>query len=147
MDQGFAILLAAAASAGLDGEWVLPSAAANLPAAAGAYVLALRLELPVPLPRFDAELPPGCYAYLGSARGPGGLRARLARHFRTQKKPHWHIDRLTIAVAEMAAMAIPEAAECDLAAALLATGLFRIPIPGFGSTDCRRCESHLLVLQ
>jgi Uri superfamily endonuclease len=36
----------------------------------------------------------GWYVYSGSALGPGGLAARLGRHARTHKTPHWHIDYL-----------------------------------------------------
>ena len=40
-------------------------------------------------------LAPGCYVYAGSARGPGGIRARVRRHLRPDKTPHWHIDQVT----------------------------------------------------
>ncbi len=36
----------------------------------------------------------GFYTYIGSAHGPGGLRARINRHLKKIKKPHWHIDYL-----------------------------------------------------
>ncbi|HIQ09546.1 MAG TPA: DUF123 domain-containing protein, partial [Anaerolineaceae bacterium] len=56
-----------------------------LPSTPGAYALALRLERPVGL-RVGAlgvwDFPEGVYVYLGSARGPGGIRARLGRHLR-----------------------------------------------------------------
>jgi Uri superfamily endonuclease len=41
------------------------------------------------------ELSAGRYFYCGSAKGPGGLRGRLARHMRRGKPVHWHIDQLT----------------------------------------------------
>ena len=37
---------------------------------------------------------PGWYVYVGSAFGPGGLRARLRHHCRLAERPHWHIDYL-----------------------------------------------------
>ena len=37
---------------------------------------------------------PGFYVYVGSAFGPGGVRARVARHRRGCSRPHWHIDYL-----------------------------------------------------
>jgi Uri superfamily endonuclease len=37
---------------------------------------------------------PGFYVYVGSAFGPGGVRARLAHHMSLAKHPHWHIDYL-----------------------------------------------------
>ncbi len=36
----------------------------------------------------------GHYCYVGSAFGPGGLRARLRHHARPAARPHWHIDYL-----------------------------------------------------
>ena len=51
----------------------------NLPVAPGAYVLMLTVKAPVVLnmPRFGKlTLAVGQYAYVGSAHGPGGLRAR-----------------------------------------------------------------------
>ena len=40
------------------------------------------------------QLQRGYYVYLGSALGPGGLRARIAHHQKLSTRPHWHIDRL-----------------------------------------------------
>jgi len=38
------------------------------------------------------EFPRGFYAYCGSAMG--GLRARINRHLRSEKKARWHVDYL-----------------------------------------------------
>lgn len=126
--------------------WVTPfvRTAAEAPSLPGAYLLLITLARPLhgALPhRPEAVLPPGRYLYAGSARGPGGLRARLARHMRAEKKPHWHVDRLTEAGIVEGAWAIPGCGECALIATLAA---LPVPLPGFGSTDCRRCASHLL---
>jgi len=40
------------------------------------------------------DLLPGYYIYIGSAFGPGGVRARMLRHLRADKPKHWHIDYL-----------------------------------------------------
>ena len=40
------------------------------------------------------QLQRGYYVYLGSALGPGGLRARIAHHQKPSPHPHWHIDFL-----------------------------------------------------
>jgi Uri superfamily endonuclease len=40
------------------------------------------------------QLQRGYYVYLGSALGPGGLRARIAHHQKLSTRPHWHIDYL-----------------------------------------------------
>jgi len=121
--------------------------AAAIPAIAGAYLLLIRLDAPLrpairTLP--PTILPPGAYVYAGSARGPGGLRARIARHLRRDKAIRWHVDHLSAAAREIIAFAVPGARECALCRALAATPRFHVPIPGFGSSDCRICPSHLL---
>lgn len=118
-----------------------------VPVMPGAYLILLRLDRPfaVDIPRLDRHiLPPGWYAYAGSARGSGGLRARIGRHLKTGKPVHWHIDRLTPAAAAIVALAYPAGEECALISALLSRGGFAVPIPGFGASDCRACVSHLL---
>ena len=60
------------------------TAAAQTPAAPGAYVLVIDLAAPLTLTNARADghvLPPGTYAYCGSAGGPGGLRARIGPSF------------------------------------------------------------------
>ena len=42
--------------------------------------------------QLDLQL--GYYTYVGSAFSPGGVRARISRHLRTDKRLHWHIDYL-----------------------------------------------------
>ena len=70
----------------------------DIPNVSGTYVLAIDLSEPVAVSicrKPSALLAPGRYLYCGSAKGPGGLKARLARHMRRGKPIHWHIDRLT----------------------------------------------------
>jgi Uri superfamily endonuclease len=122
----------------------------HLPSAPGTYVLILRLDQAVALcvGRLGVfPLTPGLYAYVGSARGPGGLRARLRRHLRANKAPHWHIDSLTALgpVISIWLDTSPERLECAWARKLAALSGAGIPIPGFGSSDCA-CVSHLFVL-
>jgi Uri superfamily endonuclease len=45
--------------------------------------------------RLPIVLPAGRYLYCGSAKGPGGLKARLSRHMRRGKSVRWHVDQLT----------------------------------------------------
>ncbi|MGJ0452559.1 MAG: GIY-YIG nuclease family protein [Methylocystis sp.] len=118
------------------------AAGIKAPATPGAYALALRLGAPldVRIGKNSATLPAGDYLYCGSARGSGGLRARLARHMRPHKRAHWHIDQLTAAASLLGAFVEEQGDECALNAAL--TDL-PIPIAGFGSSDCRRCAAHL----
>lgn len=94
-------------------------------------------------------LPAGRYAYVGSAHGPGGLRARLERHLRPAKIQHWHIDALTHERRpdRVFFRADPSRGECAWVRALLALPGAAAPIRGFGSSDCReRCPAHLVRL-
>ena len=120
----------------------------RLPAMTGAYALILKLgqEVHVARPRTAAgALPPGWYVYAGSARGPGGIAARLARHFRPEKRIHWHIDQLTGAAgARIWACPAPDLHECDLVTKLSRLRSFQTACAGFGSSDCKQCEGHLL---
>jgi len=36
----------------------------------------------------------GYYLYVGSAFGPGGVKARVSHHMRVAARPRWHIDYL-----------------------------------------------------
>ncbi len=122
---------------------------AALGAGLGAYLLVIRLDAPLALEiaaLAPAELTPGAYAYCGSARGPGGIPARVGRHLRPGRKPHWHIDRLTAAGRVVGAYGFPGGQECDLLARLAALPGARLPVPSFGSSDCRACPSHLVRL-
>ncbi|QCG96523.1 GIY-YIG nuclease family protein [Azospirillum sp. TSA2s] len=119
--------------------------AETVPPIAGAYVLLVRLAeaVDVALPgRAKAILPPGRYLYCGSARGPGGLCARVGRHMRRDKTFRWHIDRLTAAGTVTGCWAFPAGDECALITRIAA---LPIPVPGFGSSDCTICRSHLLI--
>lgn len=95
-------------------------------------------------PRFKGQtLSAGDYLYLGSAYGPGGIRARCKRHLQHDKKRRWHVDWLTTCAVQSRVLAFPGGIECDLVDAVRRAG-GRPPIPGFGSSDCLRCTSHLL---
>jgi len=113
----------------------------------GAYALLLRLPHTIEVPIDSLARPrlaSGDYIYVGSARGPGGLRARLARHARKNKKHHWHVDHLSRHLADV--FALPGGRECDLLQALLTTGRASVPIQHFGASDCKRCPAHLVKL-
>lgn len=116
---------------------------------AGSYVLLVHLprSLAFERPSLRHQFGAGWYGYAGSARGPGGLRARIARHLRKEKALHWHVDSLTIAADSILAFAVEGASECALAGSLLRSGFCRPSADGFGSSDCRSCSTHLLELQ
>lgn len=120
---------------------------AAVPAVAGAYVLAIRIDRPVTVrtarhPR--ATLAADIYLYCGSARGPGGLKARLGRHMKRTKSLRWHVDQLTTQGTIVGAWIAPGGDECRLVERFAD---LEAPIPGFGSSDCKRCRSHLLAAQ
>ena len=117
--------------------------AAAAPSTPGSYVLVV--DLPVGLAvtiagKHVGSLPRGRYLYCGSAKGPGGLRARLARHMRRDKALRWHVDQLTTAGAVRGAWVFPGGDECRLVRRL---SHLPAPIAGFGSSDCPHCRSHL----
>ncbi len=118
----------------------------RLPREPGAYVLVIDLtrELALDLKaRSAVVLAPGRYAYCGSAYGPGGLRARIGRHLRPDKALRWHIDHLTSAGRVTVLAGVPGGQECALLRRVLAVRGAGVPVPGFGSSDCRRCPAHL----
>ncbi|MCB2061427.1 MAG: DUF123 domain-containing protein [Novosphingobium sp.] len=112
----------------------------------GAYVLAMHLREPLEILHRGRShlLEAGSYAYAGSAYGPGGIRARLRRHFRREKKLHWHVDRLTVAAEDIRAIALEGGSECEIVEQLMRSPGFAFPLDGFGSSDCNSCRSHLL---
>lgn len=110
----------------------------------GIYLLTIRLSR---LCKHTAAnrhflLKPGWYVYCGSARA--GLEGRLARHLRTDRVKHWHVDTLLAQgkVADIQVVVTDDpAAECRLAQAL-EQWPGATPVPGFGCSDCT-CLSHL----
>ncbi len=124
--------------------------AAELPAAPGTYALIMRLAAPatIQVGQLGAFcFAAGVYAYIGSAHGPGGLRARLARHLRAEKKRHWHIDYLAehTTISEVWAAASAERLECAWANTLGALPGVEQCAPRFGASDCA-CPAHLFWL-
>lgn len=121
----------------------------DLPVFPGAYALVMLAGQDIAVRRAGRSdrLPAGWYVYSGSAHGPGGVRARLKRHFRRDKALRWHVDQITVAAALMAAVPVPDGGECEVMKQLLAGGAMVPAMPGFGSTDCATCLSHLASLR
>ena len=122
----------------------------HLPSGKGAYLLLITIDQPFQLEISTlplAEMMRGVYAYCGSARGPGGIKARLTRHFASDKRKHWHVDHLTLPSSNLWAIGLLGGDECELNADLMATGQFSNPVTGFGASDCNICPSHLLFWQ
>ena len=90
------------------------------------------------------QLQRGYYVYLGSALGPGGLRARIAHHQKLATRPHWHIDYLR-AHTQLHSVWLDydgRRHEHEWAHAMEKVNGGAIPHPGFGASDCG-CPSHL----
>ena len=122
----------------------------DLPGSPGSYGLLLRLDAATTLTvgRLGSfSFPAGDYVYVGSARGPGGLRARVHRHVRTEKRRHWHIDYLLAhaRLTDVHAVVGDEQRECDWAATLRRLPGAEVIASGFGASDCY-CPSHLIYL-
>lgn len=111
----------------------------------GTYILLVNLDKtqkikPGKLP--EEEYKKGIYLYVGRART--GLKARVNRHIRSQKKLYWHIDYL-LQKAKIMDIWIRQDYfdECKTADEVQN---FKPPavkaVQGFGSSDCQ-CRSHL----
>lgn len=93
----------------------------------------------------DVEVCPGIYVYVGSAFGPGGLRARVERHARNGGALHWHVDYLRAMTTLRADWYTcdPELRECLWAEIFREWPASEVPANGFGASDCN-CPAHLV---
>lgn len=107
----------------------------------GSYVLLINLPeaQTITIAKAEVHFPRGGYAYVGSARN--GIKSRLSRHLKKDKKPHWHIDYLLqkASVTDIIISETKDSVECAIAQII--SSQFD-SIPGFGSSDCH-CHSHL----
>jgi len=116
--------------------------------APGTYALLLRGEEPQEIEvgaLGTMTVRPGTYVYVGSAFGPGGLRARVERHVRADGALHWHVDYLR-AVATLDAVWYThdtQRRECTWAEVLRSFPGVTVPLDGFGASDCT-CPAHLV---
>ena len=119
----------------------------QLPRDKGTYALVLHARTAFriqvgKLGRLCGEL--GYFVYLGSAFGAGGIAARVAHHMAASGKCHWHIDylRRVAALEEVWFSTAGRRLEHDWAKILGGMPTAKIPLPGFGASDCH-CPSHL----
>ena len=92
----------------------------------------------------ECQFAAGYYAYVGSAFGSGGIRARVNRHLKVDKRTHWHLDYLRPQAKPDWVFASQTGSnqECAWAASLSELEQVTTPITGFGASDCQ-CHSHL----
>jgi Uri superfamily endonuclease len=86
----------------------------------------------------------GFYVYVGSALGPGGVRARVAHHQKVSQRPHWHIDYLRPHTRLDRIWYSHHGVHREHQWARLIHALrgASVPAAGFGSSDCH-CKTHL----
>ena len=113
----------------------------------GSYALILRADRrqTVQVGRLgQLVVEPGCYVYVGSALGPGGVRARIGHYARLATRPHWHIDYLRRAATLRYVWYAYEAVRREHAWADIFAHMpgASIPLPRFGASDCV-CPAHL----
>jgi len=122
----------------------------RFPSSPGTYALWVPLTTPaqIAIGRLgEYNFIAGVYIYVGSALGEGGLRARLSRHLKHGKTPHWHIDWLLAiaSVTDVFYFVSPTHLECKWAQTLASLPTAALPVRSFGSSDCRKgCEAHLI---
>lgn len=122
-----------------------------MPAAPGTYALIYRCPTDIETAAGalgTVRLSAGYWVYVGSAFGPGGLRARIGHHIAPATRPHWHLDYIKCALVlrEIWSTTDPVKREHDWAGILCAYRGAHCPIPGFGASDCA-CASHLIRLR
>lgn len=109
----------------------------------GAYCLVMKLDRDMRIGRRPhVRFPGGFYCYVGSAMN--SIEKRLCRHISQEKRLHWHIDWFLehASIVDVKRIESHERLECSLSrdiAGLSDGAVMR----GFGSSDCRTCESHL----
>ena len=93
------------------------------------------------LGKLDLDI--GYYIYIGSAFGPGGVRARVRHHHRISQKPHWHLDYIRPSLSLQAVWYSLDAIryEHEWANILYSALNMHVPLVSLGATDCR-CQSH-----
>lgn len=111
-------------------------------------IINLRRGLAVGVGRLGVVyLEEGVYVYIGSGRGPGGVRKRVLRHCLRGKKPFWHIDYLTVSefvdVAKAIAVHDDTLSESFLARLIGTDECFEPAVEGFGCSDLRSDKTHL----
>ena len=114
----------------------------------GTYALILlsRSEEDIEVGRLGRlQLKPGFYVYVGSAFGPGGLKARISHHGNITERPRWHVDYLRAVTHPQGVWYAYDSVcrEHQWAEVLARAKKASTPLEGFGSSDCS-CISHLI---
>ncbi len=91
----------------------------------------------------------GEYIYTGSAMK--NLIQRVERHKRKEKKIKWHIDYLLanafVSISEVKIKYSIIKEECKINQESIQFYDAEIPVKKFGSSDCKKCQSHLIKIK
>jgi Uri superfamily endonuclease len=92
------------------------------------------------------RFPKGYYVYTGSAKN--GLKARIDRHLRKEKRLFWHIDYLLEHTSIKQVLLFPDGRtdECSLSKKTLKRERAEVIVPKFGASDCN-CQTHLIFFE
>ncbi len=112
----------------------------------GTYTLILRSQgsHAIQVGRFARiQIEFGYYLYVGSAFGPGGVKARVSRHCRKEKPKRWHIDYVRESMQPVEAWYSHAKQRLEHRwARILLEMKGSSAVKAFGCSDCR-CHSHL----
>ena len=117
----------------------------------GTYVLILRLKKTQTIKIGKLGTYPfnkGYYGYIGSAFGPGGLRARIRHHLKKSRNSHWHVDylRKRSFPVQIWWSTSRTRREHEWAAVMGRFLKASHAVKGFGASDCN-CFSHLFYFE
>ena len=89
----------------------------------------------------------GCYFYVGSAFGNGGIRSRLLHHMNQDTVPHWHMDyfKKGAKLKQILFSLSTDRLEHQWAEILSGIKGLAPAVRGFGSSDCA-CPTHFFLL-
>jgi len=125
-------------------QWITEKV--RLPTSKGSYLLWIELkQTALSPPKYKENFDTGIFLYAGSAKGPGGLKARCGRHLTQDKSLKWHVDWLTRAATDIYVLPFADQTECQIMRALKTIPGGHIPFEKFGSSDCNTCEAHLVM--
>ncbi len=102
----------------------------------GSYFLVIKVErdMIVRTKRKEFPLKAGYYVYVGSAMN--SLEKRVERHFKKDKKLHWHIDFLLKESELLRAYIIPSNVKIEEELSM-EVSKFGKPVEGFGASDLK----------
>jgi Uri superfamily endonuclease len=115
----------------------------NIPSDKGTYIIILSVKRGghIRIGRLGIfEIAEGYYAYVGSAHGSGGMKARIRYHIQRVDKPRWHIDyfkQLAVPI-EVWFTTAGLRLEKNWAEIMNNWSWFNKTIAGFGSSDYHR---------